>query len=192
MKAPRAMKCSMGKHLRRRQADYAWTVLARVLSWGVNRGLVAANPCERGGRLYRGGARAENIWTSADEAAFLQRAPGALASRAHDRAVDRPAARRSSALAMVGLRRHSHSVASVEDRRSCSDPGRLAAQSCARCDTQAQPNYPDEQKRRTMDVRRIPRVLGQSLQDGRRQWRDLPRLARHVCHTLGARGLHRS
>jgi len=59
----------------RRQADYAWTVLARVLSWSFNRGLVAANPCERGGRLYRGGGRAEKIWTPADEAAFLERAP---------------------------------------------------------------------------------------------------------------------
>jgi len=59
----------------RRQADYAWTVLARALSWSFNRGLVAANPCERGGRLYRGGGRAEKIWTPTDEAAFLQRAP---------------------------------------------------------------------------------------------------------------------
>ena len=62
----------------RRQADYAWTVLARVLSWSFNRGLVAANPCERGGRLYRGGGRAEKIWTVADEAAFLERAPARL------------------------------------------------------------------------------------------------------------------
>lgn len=61
----------------RRQADYAWTVLARVLSWGLDRGLVAANPCERGGRLYRG-TRRDNIWTAADEAAFLQRAPAHL------------------------------------------------------------------------------------------------------------------
>ena len=58
----------------RRQADYAWVVLARVLSWGMDRGLVAANPCARGGRLYRG-SRAEKIWTDADEAAFLDRAP---------------------------------------------------------------------------------------------------------------------
>jgi integrase len=58
----------------RRQADYAWTVLARVLSWGLDRGIIAANPCERGGRLYRG-SRAEKIWTAADEAAFLERAP---------------------------------------------------------------------------------------------------------------------
>jgi integrase len=62
----------------RRQADYAWTVLARVLSWSFNRGLVAANPCERGGRLYRGGGRAEKIWTAPDEAAFLERAPAHL------------------------------------------------------------------------------------------------------------------
>lgn len=62
----------------RRQADYAWTVLARVLSWSLNRGLIAVNPCERGGRLYRGGGRAEKIWTDADEAAFLERAPAHL------------------------------------------------------------------------------------------------------------------
>jgi integrase len=61
----------------RRQADYAWTVLARVLSWSLNRGLIGTNPCERGGRLYRG-SRAEKIWTAADEAAFLERAPAHL------------------------------------------------------------------------------------------------------------------
>jgi hypothetical protein len=49
-------------------------VLARVLSFGMDRGLVAANPCARGGRLYRG-SRAEKIWTSADETAFLAGAP---------------------------------------------------------------------------------------------------------------------
>jgi integrase len=58
----------------RRQADYAWTVLARVLSWALDRGLIAANPCARGGRLYRG-SRAEKIWTADDEAAFLKSAP---------------------------------------------------------------------------------------------------------------------
>jgi integrase len=61
----------------RRQADYAWSVLARVLSWALDRGLVAANPCTHGGRLYRG-SRAEKIWTDADEAAFLECAPAHL------------------------------------------------------------------------------------------------------------------
>jgi integrase len=58
----------------RRQADYAWQVLARVLSWGHDRGLVLANPCARGGRLYRG-SRVDSIWTSDDEATFLRSAP---------------------------------------------------------------------------------------------------------------------
>jgi integrase len=54
-----------------RQADYAFTVLARVLSWAINRGLVEANPCEKpGGRLYHG-TRAEKIWTLDDETRFL-------------------------------------------------------------------------------------------------------------------------
>jgi integrase len=61
----------------RRQADYAWVVLARVLSWTLNRGLVAGNPCEKGGRLYRG-TRAEKIWTTDDEATFLKNAPSHL------------------------------------------------------------------------------------------------------------------
>jgi integrase len=61
----------------RRQADYAWSVLARVLSWSLDRGLVAAYPCTHGGRLYRG-SRRENIWTAADEATFLERAPTRL------------------------------------------------------------------------------------------------------------------
>ena len=52
-------------------------MLARALSWGFNRGLVVANPCERGGRLYRG-SRAEIIWTDADEAVFLKRPPAHL------------------------------------------------------------------------------------------------------------------
>lgn len=58
----------------RRQADYAWTVLARILSWALNRGLVGANPCEKGGRVYRG-SRADKVWTADDEAAFLKSAP---------------------------------------------------------------------------------------------------------------------
>jgi integrase len=58
----------------RRQADYAWVVLARVLSWGLNRGLISANPCAKGGRLYRG-SRADKIWTADDERVFRERAP---------------------------------------------------------------------------------------------------------------------
>jgi integrase len=58
----------------RRQADYAWTVLARVLSWSKDRGKITVNPCERGGRIYSG-SRAEHIWSEDQEAAFLKSAP---------------------------------------------------------------------------------------------------------------------
>jgi integrase len=61
----------------RRQADYAWTVLALVLAWATDRGLVAANPCTKGGRLYRG-SRIDRVWTDDDEAVFLARAPAHL------------------------------------------------------------------------------------------------------------------
>lgn len=58
----------------RRGADYAWTVLARILSWGLDRGSVPVNPCVSGGRLYRANRRAK-VWTTADESAFLAAAP---------------------------------------------------------------------------------------------------------------------
>jgi integrase len=61
----------------RRQADYAWQVLALVLSWGMDRGMVAANPCAKGGRLYRGN-RVDKVWTAEYDAAFLRVAPARL------------------------------------------------------------------------------------------------------------------
>lgn len=53
-----------------RQADYAWTVFARCLSWALKRGMVEANPLERGGRLYRS-TRAEIVWSDDEEARLL-------------------------------------------------------------------------------------------------------------------------
>ncbi len=61
----------------KRQADYAWTVLALVLSWAKERGKITGNPCERGGRVYHG-TRVDCVWTVEDETAFLQTAPAHL------------------------------------------------------------------------------------------------------------------
>lgn len=47
---------------RPRTADYAWTTLARVLSFAKDRGRIAVNICEKGGRLYEAD-RADMIWT---------------------------------------------------------------------------------------------------------------------------------
>jgi integrase len=61
----------------RRQADYAWQVLALILQWALERGLITHNPCARGGRLYQS-TRVDKIWTHDDEAAFLRSAPAHL------------------------------------------------------------------------------------------------------------------
>ena len=61
----------------RRQADYAWQVLALILAWGPDRGLITHNPCTRAGQLYRS-TRIEKIWTHDDESAFLRSAPAHL------------------------------------------------------------------------------------------------------------------
>lgn len=45
-----------------RKADYAWTVLARLLSVAKDRGRITVNPRERGGRLYKA-EWTENLWT---------------------------------------------------------------------------------------------------------------------------------
>lgn len=58
----------------RRTADYRFAILARILAWALDRGLVPANPCQRPGRLYRS-QRSEAVWTEADEAAFYAKAP---------------------------------------------------------------------------------------------------------------------
>ena len=53
-----------------RKADYAWSTLSRILSFGKDRGLIASNPCEGGGRLYTAD-RTDKVWTDEDVAAFL-------------------------------------------------------------------------------------------------------------------------
>ena len=54
----------------KRQADYAWVVLARTLSVARDYGKINTNPCEKGGRLYSG-SRRDLIWSLEDEAAYL-------------------------------------------------------------------------------------------------------------------------
>jgi integrase len=58
----------------KRNADYAFSVLARMISWAYDRRQIAANHCERPGRLYSGD-RAANIWTDAAIASLTAFAP---------------------------------------------------------------------------------------------------------------------
>jgi integrase len=57
-----------------RQADYAYGTLARILSWAHHRGLIATNPCAKGGKLYHG-TRVDKIWDDEQVARFLRTAP---------------------------------------------------------------------------------------------------------------------
>lgn len=57
-----------------RQADYAWMVLMRLMSWARARGLTAYRPPERIERLYHAD-RAEKYWTEQDVATFMAAAP---------------------------------------------------------------------------------------------------------------------
>lgn len=58
----------------RRQADYALSVLALILAWSFDRGIVPCNPCERPGKVYRS-KRIDSIWSEDDEKAFVDTAP---------------------------------------------------------------------------------------------------------------------
>jgi integrase len=60
-----------------RQADYAWTVLMRVISWARGRGLTTYRPPERVERLYHAD-RADKIWTEEHIGAFMRVAPETL------------------------------------------------------------------------------------------------------------------
>lgn len=53
-----------------RKADYAWTTLARVMSFAKDRGTIATNPCEKGGRLYSAD-RTDKVWGEPEIAAVL-------------------------------------------------------------------------------------------------------------------------
>jgi len=53
-----------------RKADFAWTVLARIMSFAKDRGMIATNPCEEGGRLYAAD-RADKFWGEQEIAALL-------------------------------------------------------------------------------------------------------------------------
>jgi len=60
-----------------RQADYAWTVLMRLIAWARMRGLTTYRPPQRIEHLYQAD-RSEKIWLPADVAAFMGKASAEL------------------------------------------------------------------------------------------------------------------
>ena len=53
-----------------RKADYAWTTLARIMLFAKDRGTIATNPCENGGRLYSAD-RTDKVWGEPEIAVVL-------------------------------------------------------------------------------------------------------------------------
>jgi integrase len=61
-----------------RKADYARSTLSRIFSFCKDRGLIASNPCEGGGRLYSVD-RTDKVWLDEDVGALLATASLELA-----------------------------------------------------------------------------------------------------------------
>ena len=175
----------------RRQADYAWSVFARILSWALNRGLVSANPCARGGRLYRG-SRVDKIWTADDEAAFLKSAPAhfhlplLLALWTGQRQGD-----------LLRLPWSAYDGTHIRLRQSKTgvarhDPGRRAAQGRARCRTETRAADPDEQLSPPVDIARLSNVVAHRRDQGWHRRSHISRSARHRRHAPCDRRMQRT
>lgn len=61
----------------KRLADYRFATFARILAWAADRGMIAANPLKRPGRVYRS-QRRDSVWAAEDEAKFRASAPAHL------------------------------------------------------------------------------------------------------------------
>jgi integrase len=62
-----------------RKADYLWTVLGKLMSFAVNRGVIKTNPCARAGRLAESGARIDITWSDEDLERLFAEAPWEVA-----------------------------------------------------------------------------------------------------------------
>ena len=107
---------------------------SRAYSRGARPRLVDANPCERGGRLYRG-SRAEKIWTDDDEAAFSIARRHICTCRYCSRYGPASARAISCGLPWSAYDGTHIRLRQSKDRRAHVDPGWRAAQGRARCDT---------------------------------------------------------
>lgn len=61
-----------------RKADYAWSVLNKLLNYGKDRGAISTNPCAKGGRLAKAD-RTDKVWVDEDLTALFAVAPFEIA-----------------------------------------------------------------------------------------------------------------
>lgn len=168
-----------------RKADYAWTTLARIMSFAKDRGIITTNPCERGGRLYVADRR-DKVWGEQDIAAVLSAASTEiqlaliLALWTGQRQGD-----------LLRLPWSTYDGTSIRIRQS--KGGRRVAmpvgtplKTVLDCTPRRGPliltNTPQ-----ALDVRRLSRVVGQGLRPRRHRRPDVPRSARNRRRALGHR-----
>ena len=155
-----------------RQADYAWTVLARCLSWALDRGLIDKNPCERGGRLYSA-SRVDRVWSDADEAAFKRVASPQLRFAM---LVALWTGQRQGDLLRLSWSAYdefAHPSAAEQDRRPRGHPCRRAAQGGARCDQADIAADADERAWEAMDGGRLPFLMAKGGSESRHRRSDI-------------------
>jgi integrase len=148
-----------------RKADFAWIVLARMLSFAKDRGIIAVNPCERGGRLYSGNRR-DKIWSEEDIASLLSIAPKEiqLALMLAIWTGQRQGDLRLPWSAFDGT--HIRFQQSKTGRRIVMPAG-APAESAAGPHRASRPCDPDQHDGAPMDRRRVQVVVGQALRSRR-------------------------
>jgi integrase len=179
-----------------RQADYTWTVLALVLSWAKGRGKITANPCERGGRVYHG-TRVDFVWTVDDEAAFLEHAPAHLhlplllalwtGQRQGDLLRLPWSAYDGTAIRLMQSKSMRRGARPVRVVIPVGAPLKAALDAMPK----KSPIIFAQLRPPTVDAGWLSRIVGKSLRQGWRHWRDVQRSARHCRHTVGVGRLHR-
>ena len=156
-----------------RKADFAWTVLARILSFAKDRGIIAVNPCERGGRLYSG-SRRDKVWSEKDIASLLSVAPKEiqlalmLAIWTGQRQGD------LLRLPWSGYDGTPYPVPAVQDRPAHCDARRRAAEGTAGPHRAPGACDPDQHEGPPMDRGRVQVVLGQAVRPRRHRRPHVP------------------
>jgi integrase len=168
-----------------RQADYAYGTLARILSWALKRKLIETNPCANGGKLYVG-TRVDKIWSDDDIAQFLRtcpphlRLPMLLAVNTGQRQGD---------LLRLPWGAYDGKTIKVRQRKTGAYvPVPVSDELKAALD--AAPDHVDQQRRQSVERKRIPRRMGQGHHAGRNPRLNFSRFARHRHRDVSASRMH--
>lgn len=154
-----------------RQADYAYGTLARILSWAHDRGLIAKNPCVKGGKLYHG-TRVHKIWNNEEVARFLRTCPPYL-RLAMLLAIN--SGQRQGDLLRLPWSAYDGNHISLRQRKTgvCPRPSHRRTQGCARCSGETSPDHADQQSGQAVERNRLSRRVVQGKHEGGNPWADI-------------------